>query len=59
MKATYTSNLEDYEIKNIMSINFTSGVLTIIYKDWETEEVHTTQYTTKSMSKSGQINITA
>lgn len=58
MKATYTSNLEEYDIKNIMSINFTSGVLTIIYKDWETEEVHTTQYIAKSMSKSAQIIIT-
>lgn len=57
MKAIYDSNLEDYKIENIMSINFTSGVLTIIYKDWETEEVRTTQYSEKSMSKSAQINI--
>lgn len=57
MKAIYSSNLDDYEIKNIMSINFTSGTLTIIYKDWKTGEVHTSQYTAESMPKSAQINI--
>ena len=57
MKARITSNTNDYEIKNIMSINFTSGTLTIIYKDWETDKVHTTQYTAESLNKSGQVNI--
>ena len=32
MNAKYTSNLDNYEIKNIMTINFTSGTLTIILK---------------------------
>ena len=58
MKATYTSNLDYYEKKNIMSINYTSGVLTLIIKDWDTNEVYTLQYTPDSMPKSAQINIT-
>lgn len=57
MKATYTSNLDEYQIKDIMSINYTGGTLTIIYKDWDTDKVHTTQYTATSMAKSAQINI--
>ena len=57
MKAITTSNLNHYEINNVMSVNFTGGTLTIIYKDWETDEVHTSQFTAKSLNKSGQINI--
>ena len=59
MKMTFSSNLESYEIKNIMAINFTGGTLTVIYKDWDTDTVHTSQYTAESMKKSGNINITA
>lgn len=57
MKAIYQSNLDQYEIKNIMSINFTSGTLTITYKDWENDEVHTTSYSAESMAKSSQLII--
>ena len=57
MKAIYQSNLDQYEIKNIMSINFTSGVLTITYKDWEKDEVHSTSYTADSMPRSAQLII--
>lgn len=57
MTAKITSNLNNYEIKNVMSINFTGNTLTIIYKDWDTDEVHTTQFTADSLNKSGQVNI--
>ena len=57
MKARITSNTKDYEIKDIISINFTGGTLTIIWKDWDTDEVKVSQYTAESLCKSGQVNI--
>ena len=59
MTMTYTSNLDKYEKKNIMAINYTGGVLTLIIKDWDTNEVYTLQYTPDSMPKSAQLNIIA
>lgn len=56
MKATYTSNTSEYELKNVMTVNFTCGILTIIYKDKD-GDIKTTQYSAYSMPSEAQINI--
>lgn len=55
MKAYVSTDVTNYEIENIISINFTAGTLTIIYKN-ENGTVKTTQYTADSLTD-GQVNI--
>jgi len=55
MKAYVNTEEIDYEVENIISINFAAGTLTILYKNVN-GTVKTMQYTADSLTD-GQVNI--